>query len=78
MSGDYCYSVRMILREDDSAAGFIVEQRLTERTPPVAEGAGMVFAVPTRADARAEATFVFVESLADSLDYIERRNSELS
>jgi hypothetical protein len=53
----------MILREDDSAAGFIVEQRLAERTPPVAEGAGMVFAVPTQPDARAEATFVFVESL---------------
>lgn len=78
VSGGYCYSVRMILGEDDSAAGFLVEQRLAERTAPAAERSGMVFAVPVQPDARAEEAFVFVESLADALDYIRRQNSEVS
>jgi hypothetical protein len=78
VSGGYCYCVRMILSEDSSAAGFIIEQRLAERTAPTAEGAGIVFAVPVQRDARAEETFIFVESLTDAIEYIQRQNSEVS
>lgn len=73
VSRGYCYSVLAVLGGGESAAGFIVEQRLAERSAPAAEGVGMAFAVPVRPEVGAEETFVFVESLADALDYIRQK-----
>ena len=69
-AGDYCYVVRLVLREDNAPAGFIVEQRLAETGAPASAGQGLSFKVPARADSRSEATFVFVDSLAAALEYI--------
>lgn len=69
----YHYSVSLVLARDGEPAGFLIEQRLAERTlPPVPAGQGISFGIPARPDPASEPTFIYTETLAEALAYIQR------
>ena len=71
----YCFAIRLVLREDYSPGGFIVEQRLAERTVSAPDGHGLTFNVPARAEQHSEASFTFAESLTAALECLRRNQS---
>lgn len=71
----YCFTILLAVRDDNSPAGFVVEQRLQAKGQAASTGRGMTFKVPSTAEKNSEATFAFTESLAEALAYIRRDKS---
>lgn len=68
----YHFSLRVILRQDDAVAGFLVTQQFAERSPETRPGSGLQFKVPVGPAAGHEATYVFADSLESALEYIKQ------
>jgi hypothetical protein len=70
----YCFELRLVVTGDDEPAGVVIEQRLAEPAEePVTAGQGISFRVPVRAERAGEATYVYAETLAEALGFIQGR-----
>ena len=69
----YYWRLYVVLKDAESHAGFLLEQRLAEAaTPAAAEGTGFSFAVPRKADPASEAVYLFTESLAAAWSFLSQ------